>query len=78
MSGSASAIQSLKKDIDKGKPIDFTRVNDPNVISGLLKLYLRELPEPLCTYSLYPELTGFGGTFRFFKELFGMTISRRV
>ncbi|XP_017765751.1 PREDICTED: rho GTPase-activating protein 44-like isoform X2 [Eufriesea mexicana] len=28
---------------------------DPHVIAGALKSYLRELPEPLLTYKLYPE-----------------------
>jgi hypothetical protein len=32
---------------------DFVR--DPHVVAGALKLYLRELPEPLMTYKLYPE-----------------------
>jgi RhoGAP domain len=29
---------------------------DTNVITGLLKLYLRELPEALFTDALYPKL----------------------
>ena len=28
---------------------------DPHVIAGALKMYLRELPEPLMTRSLYEE-----------------------
>ncbi len=28
---------------------------DPHAVSGLLKLYFRELPAPLLTYSLYPQ-----------------------
>ena len=26
---------------------------DPHVAAGLLKLWLRSLPQPLCTYELY-------------------------
>jgi len=34
---------------------------DINVITGLLKIYLRELPEALFTDALYPKLVeGFG------------------
>lgn len=29
--------------------------SDINVVSGALKLWLRELPEPLLTYALYSE-----------------------
>jgi hypothetical protein len=29
--------------------------SDINVVSGALKLWLRELPEPLMTYALYNE-----------------------
>ena len=31
---------------------------DVNAIAGTLKLYLRELPEPLLTDGLYPRFTG--------------------
>ena len=30
-------------------------VRDIHCVAGALKLYLRELPEPLMTYSLYSE-----------------------
>src|SRR5947209_890841 len=30
---------------------------DPHVVTGLLKQYVRELPEPLMTYALYEPLT---------------------
>ena len=30
-------------------------ISDINVVSGALKLWLRELPEPLMTYGLYNE-----------------------
>lgn len=29
--------------------------HDPHTVAGCLKRYLRELPEPLLTYDLYPE-----------------------
>ena len=36
-----------------GEDVDFSRVTDPHAVAGLLKLYLRELPEPLLTYPLF-------------------------
>ena len=46
------------EDVNVTFPIE---VSDPNVrqdvhsVSSLLKLYFRELPDPLCTYKLYEE-----------------------
>ena len=34
---------------------EWTREADVNVVTGLLKLYLRELPEALFTDQLYPS-----------------------
>lgn len=34
------------------------REMDVNAIAGTLKLYFRELPEPLFTDQLYPNFTG--------------------
>lgn len=34
------------------------REMDVNAIAGTLKLYFRELPEPLFTDELYPNFTG--------------------
>lgn len=71
LNGSTTEMKILKKDIDSGKPIDFTKVQDPNVVSGLLKLYLRELPEPLCTFALFDEfIQAAGFTFNFFPFFF--------
>lgn len=36
-----------------GKEVNFEKVVDPNVVSTLLKQFLRELPEPLLTFKLY-------------------------
>ncbi|PRP88153.1 rho GTPase-activating protein 24-like [Planoprotostelium fungivorum] len=65
MSGSAGEIETYRHHFDKGKSVNFgTPAHsrdpqdpnppvDPHVVAGLLKLYLRELPEPLITYELY-------------------------
>lgn len=45
-----------------GKNPDLSRVVDPHVVTGLLKQFLRELPEPLLTYELYPAFVAVVGT----------------
>jgi len=55
ISGQTGLINHLKTLIDNSEeskiaiPVD----EDPHVVSGLLKLYFRELPTPLMTYDLY-------------------------
>jgi hypothetical protein len=53
LSGDNNIMQEFKKKIDSGKKIDFSSLDDINCVSGLIKLYFRELPEPLCTYDHY-------------------------
>ena len=36
-----------------GKDPDLMKVDDPHVITGLLKKYLRDLPDPLIPYASY-------------------------
>jgi hypothetical protein len=40
-----------------GDVVDFRGVTEPHAVAGLLKLYLRELPEPLLTYPLFGILS---------------------
>eukprot|EP01100_Stratorugosa_tubuloviscum_P001602 TRINITY_DN1363_c0_g1_i1.p1 TRINITY_DN1363_c0_g1~~TRINITY_DN1363_c0_g1_i1.p1 ORF type:complete len:760 (+),score=357.44 TRINITY_DN1363_c0_g1_i1:106-2385(+) len=53
LSGSAAAIKEYKAQYDANQYPDLFKETDPHVIAGLIKLYLRELPEPLLTYGLY-------------------------
>ncbi|GFZ47231.1 hypothetical protein JCM24511_04974 [Saitozyma sp. JCM 24511] len=59
LSGTTSRVQALKAALDKD--IENTDVMsdewsaDINVVSGALKLWFRELPEPLLTYGLYHQ-----------------------
>lgn len=53
LSGSLTEIKSLKKKIDFGSMPPFDDDVDVNCLTGLIKMYLRELPEPLLTYNLY-------------------------
>ncbi|WFD35491.1 Rho GTPase-activating protein [Malassezia cuniculi] len=58
LSGTTSRVQKLKSKFDA----DWSAVDvlsdeessDINIVAGCLKLWFRELPEPLLTYSLYP------------------------
>jgi len=54
-SGSANKIKELKESLDDGLPLNLIGFDDPHVVTGLLKLYIRELPEPLLTYELYDQ-----------------------
>lgn len=51
LSGSASAIQALKEKFNTEGDVDICseKYVDVNVVAGLLKLYLRELPDPILT-----------------------------
>lgn len=57
LSGTTSKVQALKnaldKDIDAVNIMDEQWSGDINVVSSALKLWFRELPEPLLTYGLY-------------------------
>jgi RalA-binding protein 1 len=53
LSGSASEIERYQKRFDEGQDVDFARANvDVHVVAGLLKLFLREMPEPLLSIEL--------------------------
>ncbi|XP_065062733.1 ralA-binding protein 1-like isoform X2 [Rhopilema esculentum] len=55
VSGVKSKIDELKTLFDHGTKIDFDAEDlDPNIVAGLLKQYLRELPENLLTQTLQP------------------------
>jgi len=55
LSGSASEIEMYKNSFNRGEEVDLNQCSTCHVVCGLLKLYLRELPEPLLTYDLYDE-----------------------
>uniref|UniRef100_A0A3Q1FQL5 BCR activator of RhoGEF and GTPase n=1 Tax=Acanthochromis polyacanthus TaxID=80966 RepID=A0A3Q1FQL5_9TELE len=60
VSGVATDIQTLKAAFDSNnKDVSIMmREMDVNAIAGTLKLYFRELPEPLFTDELYPNFAG--------------------
>ena len=54
ISGSADTINAIQRSIDRGLPMDFAML-DEHVVSGLLKLWLRLLPDPLIPFELFPH-----------------------
>ncbi|KAJ9596526.1 hypothetical protein L9F63_012468 [Diploptera punctata] len=57
IAGSASKVRRMRMSFDACCLTLPTALEyrDPHVIAGALKMYLRELPEPLMTRSLYDE-----------------------
>jgi len=56
ISGSLETIKTMRNEIDKGIEMDFTKsATSPHNVTGLVKLFLREMPEPLLTFELYEE-----------------------
>eukprot|EP00761_Pharyngomonas_kirbyi_P014756 gb/GECH01014786.1/.p1 GENE.gb/GECH01014786.1/~~gb/GECH01014786.1/.p1 ORF type:complete len:809 (+),score=184.27 gb/GECH01014786.1/:1-2427(+) len=53
LSGSKKAIERYRRLFDSGMDVHFPPSTDPHVVTGLVKLYLKTLPEPLCTERLY-------------------------
>lgn len=58
LSGTTSRVQKLKAKFDNDwSTVDLMSdeaIQDINIVAGCLKLWFRELPEPLLTYQLYP------------------------
>lgn len=54
ISGEVLETEGFKDTIDQGKEIDFSSATNPHIVASLLKQYLRELPEPIMTWKLYP------------------------
>jgi len=56
LSGITSNIQKLRRAFDEERIPDLTQPDikqDIHAVTSLLKMYFRELPNPLCTYQLY-------------------------
>lgn len=53
LSGSQVQIDKYREQFNSGIMVDLSNEIDPHTVSGLLKLYFREMPEPLLTYDLY-------------------------
>eukprot|EP01102_Stenamoeba_stenopodia_P007940 TRINITY_DN2241_c0_g1_i1.p1 TRINITY_DN2241_c0_g1~~TRINITY_DN2241_c0_g1_i1.p1 ORF type:complete len:821 (+),score=270.47 TRINITY_DN2241_c0_g1_i1:633-3095(+) len=56
ISGNQEQIQWLKVRFNKWKNVNLDEcIQDPHVVAGILKMYFRELPEPLFTFPLHEE-----------------------
>jgi Rho GTPase-activating protein 1 len=58
LSGNAVRVKEIKTQFDKGNDVDFSKEIDPHVVAGIVKMYLRELPEPLFPFDFYAPLIG--------------------
>ncbi|KAM9965981.1 hypothetical protein ACTFIR_006165 [Dictyostelium discoideum] len=54
--GNQTDVNSLKLAYEKYETIDLSKVSNPHIVTSVLKLYLRELPEPLFTFNSYEAL----------------------
>ena len=55
VSGSQDEIQEWKVKFNAGEPVAFHEKTSAHNVAGLLKSWLRELPEPLLTYAMFDE-----------------------
>ncbi|XP_040006943.1 rho GTPase-activating protein 22-like [Xiphias gladius] len=53
--GQASLVKELQEAFDSGERPSFDSSTDVHTVASLLKLYLRQLPEPLVPYSRYQD-----------------------
>jgi len=42
-----------------GEEVNFTQLDNVHLAAVILKMFLRELPEPLLTYQLYNDIVNF-------------------
>ena len=57
LSASAVVVNQLKDKIENGKFYEvILKELDPHALSSLIKMFLRDLPDPLLTYKLFDVL----------------------
>jgi hypothetical protein len=61
-------LMTLRANCEEGN-LDFSHVTDPHLVSALLKMFLRELPEPLIPCSLYDNVVAVNSTHSLFPNL---------
>jgi hypothetical protein len=69
-------LMTLRANCEEGN-MDFSHVTDPNLVSALLKMFLRELPEPLIPTTLYDNVVAVNSMYRKIA-IFGVLKSNRA
>jgi len=62
ISGNGNVVNEVKQFIDIGDRVDFSTFdfNGPHVVTGLLKMFLRQLPDPLITHRFFEQFVAAG------------------
>lgn len=60
------SLLSLPLRLASGKPVSFEQYSDVHVPAVILKTFLRELPEPLLTFTLYNQIQDLTSEFFFY------------
>lgn len=60
-------VKQFKEHINNGEDVDLSTCTSPHCISSLLKMYFRELPEPLFTFEFYDMFIAAQCLLLFFK-----------
>ncbi len=55
-------LMTLRANCEEGN-MDFSHVTDPHLVSALLKMFLRELPEPVIPTTLYDAVVAVNSTY---------------
>ncbi|KAM5247685.1 rho GTPase-activating protein 1 [Ctenodactylus gundi] len=58
-SANTQVVREVQHKYNMGLPVDFDQYNELHLPAVILKTFLRELPEPLLTFDLYPHVVGF-------------------
>eukprot|EP00002_Diphylleia_rotans_P013379 TRINITY_DN2616_c0_g1_i4.p1 TRINITY_DN2616_c0_g1~~TRINITY_DN2616_c0_g1_i4.p1 ORF type:complete len:894 (-),score=157.10 TRINITY_DN2616_c0_g1_i4:43-2724(-) len=76
--GEAAAVEKLREELDSGHGYDY-RSYDPNTIASVIKMWLRDLPEPLIPYDLYDKALEANATHNLqYKKLAFMLIISQI
>lgn len=55
VSGAFHEVQQTKSKMLQGKYVNLDELNNPNLVAGVLKMFLVEMPDPLLTFDLYDD-----------------------